>query len=112
MILALLLACTGAPPEDTARTPATAALCVGPSAVTWDNWGEDFFTTYCDACHSSRTPDRRGAPESAVFDTEAETIAQIARVRARVLEEETMPLGGGVFDDDLSLLRPWVECVE
>ena len=69
MTLLLLLACSPPTVPDTA-----AEVCVGPDAVTWDNWGEDFFTTYCDACHSSRTPDRRGAPEASVFDTEAQTI--------------------------------------
>jgi len=80
--------------------------------VTWDNWGEDFFTTYCDACHSSRTPDRRGAPEASVFDTEAQVVDQLDRVRVRVLDEQTMPLGGGVFEEDLTLLHRWVACRE
>ena len=104
MLLVLLTACTGAPDLDSAEECDT--------AVTWEGWTEDFFTTYCDSCHSSRAADRHGAPESSVFDTEAQVLEQIARVRVRVLEEETMPLGGGVFDDDLVLLRQWVECVE
>lgn len=106
-MLLLLWACTGAPESD------TAAVCLAdtdPAAVTWDNWGEDFFTSYCDSCHSARTPDRRGAPESAVFDTEAQVVAQLSRVQARVLDEETMPLGGGVFPDDLILLAAYIKC--
>ena len=106
MILALLAACTGAPAEETG-----ADTCAS-STVTWEGWTEDFFTTYCDACHGARAPERYGAPESVVFDTEAQVIAQIARVRVRVLEEQTMPLGGGVFEEDLVLLREWIECVE
>lgn len=106
MILALLFACAGEAPVDSG--PDTAGTC----DVTWENWAEDFFTTYCDACHSARTPNRHGAPETSTFDTEAEAVAQIARIRARVLEEETMPLGGGVFEEDLILLRRWVDCVD
>jgi uncharacterized membrane protein len=107
MILALVLACGVPAPADTGSSADT-----GACAVTWENWTEDFFTTYCDACHSARTPDRHGAPEGVTFDTEAETVAQIARVRARVLDAQTMPLGGGVFDDDLVLLRAWADCVD
>ena len=109
MLLLFLAACTGTPDVDTS---ASVARCEDPTAVTWNNWAEDFFTTYCDACHSSRAVDRRGAPESAVFDTEAQAVAQLARVRARVLEQQTMPLGGGVFEDDLVLLGRWVDCLE
>lgn len=101
MILVALFACAPEPAPDT-------ATC----AVTWDGWTEDFFTTYCDACHASRSPERYGAPASSTFDTEAEVVAQIDRVRVRVLEEETMPLGGGVFPEDLERLRAWVDCVD
>lgn len=105
MILALLLGCTGAAPEADDTAPAACA-------VTWETWTEDFMTTYCDACHSARAVDRHGAPEAVTFDTEAETVAQIARVRARVLVDQTMPSGGGVFPDDLVLFAEWVECMD
>lgn len=108
-MLLLLWACVDGPVSD------TAAACLSdtdPAAVTWGNWGEDFFTSYCDSCHSVRTRDRHGAPATALFDTEAQVLARLDRIRARVLEEQTMPLGGGVFPDDLILLAAFLECAE
>lgn len=74
------------------------------ATLTWAAFGQGFVRTYCSSCHSETTPNRRGAPEGVNFDREAELAAWGARVRVRVLEDGTMPLGGGVLADDLLLL--------
>lgn len=74
------------------------------ATLTWAAFGQGFVRTYCTSCHSASTANRRGAPGEVNFDGEAELAAWGARVRARVLEEGTMPLGGGVLADDLVLL--------
>ena len=74
------------------------------ATLTWAAFGQGFVRTYCSSCHSSTTANRRGAPESVNFDREGELVEWGVRVRARVLEEGTMPLGGGVLADDLVLL--------
>lgn len=105
MLLALLLACSG-PPADTGEP---AGCDTGPD-VSWHSSGEGFFLTYCNACHSATTDDRAGAPTGVDFDTEAQVRAQAERIRVRVLEEQTMPVGFGVDEDDLFLLDRLLTC--
>ncbi len=100
----LLLACgSGA---DTGAAPG----CEDAYDVTWQSWGEGFFTTYCRSCHSSTTSDRLGAPEGVNFDTEADVVMWADRIRRVVLEDESMPVGGGVYADDLLLLEMLLDC--
>ncbi len=100
MILALLLACADVPEE-----------CADAPEVTWDNHGHAFVTTYCVSCHSAHnTTQRYGAPIGVDFDTEDDLLRQADRVRVRVLEEQTMPVGGGVFEDDRYLLQMYLDC--
>ena len=103
----LLLACAAGPASDAPERPASCDT--GPD-VTWATFGEGFFTTYCLACHSATAPDRAGAPAGSNFDTEEDARAQAERIRVRVLEEGTMPLGGGVAEDDLVLLARLLDC--
>ena len=85
-------------------------LCDQGYVLTWKSWGEGFFATYCDACHAADTPNRFGATEGVTFDTLDEVRDQQDRIRVRVIEQETMPLGGGVFEDDLELLDVFLTC--
>ncbi len=98
---------TGAPGETGGPLPAE---CADAPDVTWDGWAHGFFLTWCTSCHSRNTPDRRGAPEGVDFDRESDVRNQAARIEARVLVEETMPVGGGVYPDELSLLQVYLEC--
>lgn len=78
--------------------------------LTWTNWGAGFFATYCDSCHAADTPDRFGAPEGVSFDTLGEVRDWEQRIRVRVLDEATMPRGGGVYDEDLLLIEAFLDC--
>ena len=78
------------------------------ATLTWSAFGQGFVRTHCASCHSSFTPNRRGAPEAVNFDEEGELVAWGPRVRIRVLEEATMPLGGGVPEADLVLLERYL----
>lgn len=104
MILLLALACAGG--ADTADT----AGCADAPEVNWVSFGEGFFTTYCRACHSATTQNRFGAPEGIDFDTLAEVRQYQDLVRTTVLEDESMPVGGGVFESDLILLDSFLSC--
>ena len=103
-LLLLALACQADPagPDD------TGPLDDGP-VVTWEGWADGFFQTWCRACHSAGTPQRNGAPEGVDFDTEEQARAWADRIAVRVLEEGTMPVGGGLFDEDRVLLRAWLD---
>lgn len=103
MLLALMLACT------TGETD-TALDCASEPQLTWDGWGQGFFLTYCGACHAASTEDRHGAPPGQVFDTWAEVLEREDAIRRTVLEDGTMPLGGGVYEDDLYLLEVLLTC--
>ena len=82
----------------------------GSEATTWDAWGAGFFAGYCRTCHSADTPDRRGAPESLNFDTEAEVRASAGLIQSSVIDEGTMPIGGGVPDVELQRLAQYLGC--
>ena len=81
-------------------------------SVNWDGWTDGFFATYCRSCHSVTTAARYGAPEGVDFDTRDDVIRWAERIRIRVLEQETMPLGGGVIPSDLEPLDRWLHCKE
>ena len=95
----LLLACAE-PVEDTG--------CA--EIVTWESWGEGFFRTYCEGCHSSTPLDRHGAPDGMDFDTLEGVKSWAGPIRDTVLVDGTMPLGGGVSEDELALLDDFLTC--
>jgi uncharacterized membrane protein len=100
MLALLLLGCSES--EDSGGSTVD---CVTAPEADWDGFAHGFMLTYCVSCHSVHNTDARyGAPEGLNFDTEAEVYEMAARIRARTLDDQTMPPGGGVFEDDLLLL--------
>jgi hypothetical protein len=111
VILALFFACAGdgdsAVSYDSASTD-----CPTEPPLTWNNFGHGFMTTYCLACHAESNTERRyGAPEGVNFDTEDDARLFLDRLRVRVLDEETMPVGGGVYADDLLQFARYLDCL-
>lgn len=89
--------------DDTAS-----ADCEVEVPVTWNGWAGGFFATYCRSCHSVSTPNRQGAPEGVDFDTQADVDRQIDAIWRTVLDQQRMPVGGGVYPDDLVLLEQYL----
>ncbi len=60
--------------------PPSEATCPDGSTLTYENFGEEFFTKYCNRCHSKdvKGADRMSAPADHNFDTleEVELLAQ------------------------------------
>ena len=106
MLLLALLACAS---RDDA-SPVATQDCADAVAVSWDEWGQGFFGTWCRSCHSATTPDRRGAPVGTDFDTWTEVQAQAAAIQQAVLDSGTMPVGGGISADDRALLEALLQC--
>lgn len=107
LLLALLLACEG-PKTETAET---ADACDSLDYdVTWANFGDGFFSNYCRGCHSADTPDRYDAPEGIDFDTIEDVRQWESLIRYTVIDQQTMPLGGGVYDQDLEFLGYFLDC--
>jgi hypothetical protein len=91
-------------------TSAAALDCDEAPVVTWASWGESFFETWCQSCHSVETPQRSGAPEAINFDLPQEVTDQSAAIRRSVLDNETMPKGGGLGETERVLLDVLLQC--
>ena len=111
VLTAGLFACGTGKAAETGSSSAPAGAS-GECVPTWDGWADGFFATWCRSCHSEDAPDRRGAPTGTDLDTEADVIALRDRIEARVIDEGTMPMGGGVPEDELRTLEAWLSCVE
>jgi hypothetical protein len=103
----LLLACTAGPNDSDSGLRDTSECPTDPT-LSWQSWGAGFFLTYCNRCHAQASEERHGAPPGVDFDTRELVQAQIPRIRARVLDQGDMPLGGGVSEDDLYLLERYL----
>lgn len=99
---------TAVPADDVGTTDCTEEELA--YALSWDSWGATFFSTYCDSCHAADTPNRYDAPEGVSFDTPDEVLSWADRIEARVIDEQDMPPGGGVYADDLFLLEIFMAC--
>ena len=77
-------------------------------SITWDGWASGFFANYCRSCHSVTSPDRKGAPVGLDFDTQMHVDESLTAVWRTVIENETMPIGGGVYPDDLVFLAQYL----
>jgi hypothetical protein len=80
--------------------------------VTWSNWAQGFFTTWCQPCHSEQTPERNGAPEGVNFDTYDQVAAQRELIWWSVMEEQRMPTGGGMTDDEYAFMAAFLCGIE
>ena len=101
--------------EDTAGVQDTGpdgptAGCEDAAEVTWDNWGQSFFRTWCAGCHAEDAPDRHGAPQTLVFDTEGQVFEHRWLIRDSVLESGRMPLGGGLPQAETEILDLYLLC--
>ena len=108
MMILFFLACA----LETDSAPEIPATCETAPEVSWENWGEGFFLTYCNSCHSQVSENRNGAPEDVNFNTYSEVKHWKERIHVRVLEEGTMPLGGGVYPEDLEMLEVFLACMQ
>ena len=109
LLTMLVLGCTAG---DIADSAATCVEDADGSYPTWGTFGAAFFLDYCASCHAASAPQRFGAPDTAVFDTEAEVKARLPAVRRVVLQSQSMPKGGGVPEADLQELTRYLDCLE
>ena len=106
VLFALLAGCGDKDADDTGL-----GFCADAPIVTYESFGAGFFTQECQTCHASTSPNRLGAPEEVVFDTEEQILALKDRVLIRATgEAPTMPPQGGVGEDDLARLEAWLRC--
>jgi uncharacterized membrane protein len=111
ILLLWLGACAGGTsdtekPVDTEDTPA----CTPDPAYNWDTFGAGFVAGRCQGCHGSASTDRHGAPDAVTFDNERQVVQQADAFLRTVLEEASMPPGGGLTDLEKERLAAWLAC--
>ena len=79
--------------------------------LTWDGWADGFFTTYCRTCHSEESSERHEAPVGVDLESAEDVLDWADRIYERVLLDETMPVGGGVPQEDLERLSIYLSCL-
>jgi hypothetical protein len=84
----------------------------GGTALTYQNFGEDFLGSNCETCHASEAVNRHGAPEAYTFDTVDEVRDHAARIFANAAADNTsMPPGPDDTPSDArDRLAEWLAC--
>ena len=92
-IASLLVACAVAPSfgcsDDDEEGVATESVCPTTQTLTYANFGQAFFSTYCQSCHASTVTGaaRNGAPDDHVFD-------QVEDIRLNTEHIDELAAGG------------------
>lgn len=85
LAFAFLAACAEAPMEIDEMS------CAQPSTLTYDNFGANFLSTYCNSCHASGTA---GAPRDIKFNSIDDVHSHRSRIFIRAAGPNvTMPPG-------------------
>jgi hypothetical protein len=85
--------------------------CDEQPIVTWETFGQGFLTTYCQGCHGSNAPDRKGAPETIVFDAFDDVVKWKGLILSAVTSDPPiMPPAGGPPEADRDLVGLWLTC--
>ena len=80
-----------------------------PDTPTYENWAEGFFISKCQPCHAPEAREVFGAP-AIEMNTHEEILDILDVIQNSVLDNERMPPGGGLSDDDRILLQSWLDC--
>lgn len=80
--------------------------------LSYDNFGANFFLSYCDTCHSAEIGHRKGAPEDESFGTHAGILAHKERIYERAASNnDSMPPGPDDPPlDERKQLAEWLNC--
>jgi cytochrome c5 len=97
---------------------ATGATCPQGSTLSYDNFGKEFFASYCLSCHSSALSGaaaRSGAPNDHNFDTLQGIQANIDHIDELTAAgpnatNTAMPPGGGPTLEERTKLGEWLAC--
>jgi uncharacterized membrane protein len=96
----------------------TQAVCPTPSVLTYANFGQAFFTAYCQRCHASTVTDlaRMGAPADHTFDTAEQIralshhIDELAAAGPAATNTEMPPDGAMPTGAERLQLGEWLAC--
>jgi len=87
--------------------------CPEENFLTWENFGDPFFRSWCTGCHASTLSEesRREAPLELNFDSLDGVRSNIDLIWLRAADEnQTMPPAGGPPHPERELLGEWLAC--
>ena len=76
---------------------------------TYETWAQGFFVSKCQPCHAPDARDVFDAP-AIELSTHEDILNQLHLIQDSVLNNQRMPPGGGLSDDERELLQQWVDC--
>jgi hypothetical protein len=84
----------------------------GGTTLTYENFGEGFFDSYCNSCHSAPDSERNGAPDDDVFATVDDVRQHADRIFVRAAGPNTsMPPGpDDPPETERDKLADWLAC--
>jgi uncharacterized membrane protein len=84
----------------------------GGTDLTYENFGQAFFTVHCSECHAAVIMDRQGAPPAYVFDTHEQITAHMDRIFVRSAgDNASMPPGpDDPPEEERAALAEWLAC--
>ena len=98
---------------DSAEETVVEDACADAPVVTYESFGQGFIRENCQSCHASSALNRYGAPESVIFDTHEDVIAQANDILQEVTgNTPRMPPAGGVELETRELVSIWLTCYE
>jgi hypothetical protein len=103
----------GSAPDGGATASIPGRACPENTPLSYQSFGQPFFSSWCTGCHSSALPAdlRRGAPADVNFDTLASIRAKLPDVYAMAGDTHTtMPPAGGPPPDLRRQLGDWLAC--
>jgi hypothetical protein len=100
--------------DATDGSTGTAVDACAENILTWENFGEPFMLTWCTGCHHSSIPtaERANAPCGVNLDSHGDVLFWQQRIldRAVVMKPTPMPPAAIIPEDDLALLKQYIEC--
>ena len=116
-VAALPLACEDDNDHDEGGV-STMSECPATQTLTYDNFGQAFFDTYCQSCHASTVMGaaRMGAPADHVFDTVADIrvlaphIDQFAAAGPTGVNTVMPPIAPRPTEGERHRLGEWLAC--
>jgi len=88
------------------------AGCDRSPPLDYDTFGEGVMNKHCTGCHSSYLPEgqRFEAPIGVDLNTYQGVLDYAERVHDRTVEQQNMPPGGGLSEEELALIDEWLVC--
>ena len=118
LVVGIAVAPLGCDDHDHEEGVPTGSICPTTPTLTYANFGQAFFASYCQRCHASTVTGaaRMGAPSDHTFDMVqdiqllAEHIDELAAAGPNAFNTEMPPDGAKPTDSERNRLGEWLAC--